>query len=274
MRFLFAALLALTFALSGQAADTGVGPQWQCLDRNGTKVVQSHPCDGGMVEWQPKEVPGYVWGIVAVLGMIWLAALMPQRTLMRWRAGTPSMPELLPVGMPPLANEPGGAVADAAPVQDRAVAARPAVAAPAPAAPKLALVRPSAWSLDAITRLSPRRCEELVQALWLANGYKAVLTGTDINIHHAATGRLFAIARAATGGGAVGVGTVQGLWSAVQQHAAGLGVCYGPSGFSIDALAYAEGKRVKLVSGAELLAQIRVLKPEPQKALLEHIWRA
>lgn len=252
MRFLFAALLALTFTLSGQAADTGVGPQWQCLDRNGTKVVQSHPCDEGMVEWQPKEVPGYVWGIVAVLGMIWLAALMPQRTLMRWRAGTPSMPELLPVGMPPLANEP----------------------APAPAAPKLALVRPSAWSLDAIARLSPRRCEELVQALWLANGYKAVLTGTDINIHHAATGRLFAIARAATGGGAVGVGTVQGLWSAVQQHAAGLGVCYGPSGFSIDALAYAEGKRVKLVSGAELLAQIRVLKPEPQKALLEHIWRA
>jgi hypothetical protein len=276
MRFLLGPLLALTCTLSALAADPAPAPtaQWECMDRVGAKVVQDHPCGPGMVEWQASAVPGYVWGIVAVLGVIWLFALMPQSTLMRWRAATPPLPALLPVGLPPLTEGPPADAhvparrAAAAPVRT-AAATTAAAAAPAPAP-----ARPATWSHDAIVKLSPRRFEELVQALWQANGYKAVLAGTDLNIHNAATGRLFAIARAAAAGTAVGVGIVQGLWDVVQRQSAGLGVCYGPSGFAIDALGFAAGKRLKLVSGAELLAQIRVLKPEQQKALLEHVWRA
>lgn len=256
-RFLAAPLITLGFALSGQAA--APAPQWQCLDRSGVKVLQERPCGDGTVEWQTTALPAYVWGIVAMLGIVWLVALMPQRMMMRWRSATPAMPELLPAGLPPLAEG-----LESTP--DAAAAAPEPAPAPAPA-------RPAAWSLDAIIKLSPRRFEELVHALWQANGYKPVLNGIDVNIHNASTGRLFAIARGAPAGQPVRVGTVQGLWRLVQQHEAALGVCYGASGFALDALAFAEGKRLKLVSGAELLAHLRTLKPERQQLLLEHVWR-
>lgn len=223
MKSLFAAFACLALALPCLAAESAA------------------PAD-----WHTESVPLYVWGIVAVLGMVWLTVLLPPR-LSPWRGAIAArMPEPLPVG----------------------AAVLPAAPAAAPPA------GPGAWSLDALRKLSPRRFEELVQALWQTNGYKAVLTGTDVKIHHAPTGRLFAVAQCQPPAGApVGADPVRELWETVQRHVAGMGICYSVAGFAAGTLAFAQGKRLKLVSGAELLAQVRALRPEQQKALLDHVWR-
>lgn len=250
-----ALLLGLSALFAVLAAHPADPPrQWVCLDGRGNEVLQPRPCAEVNTEFRSDDVPPYVWGIVALLGVAWVLVLMPERLPYRWRQDRKQAPDLPPPGAP----EPPQA--------------RPQAPAPAPlqAAPP---ARPTGWSLETIARLSPRRFDELVQALWQANGYKAVASGTDVQIRSPASGNLFAVAqRSPSPAEAVPAEAVASLWERVQRSG-GLGICYSVAGFATDALMFAQGKRLKLVSGAELLAQLRALKPEQQRALLEHVSR-
>lgn len=255
MQRLAALVIASTLVLAVPGADAR--QQFVCLDRDGAQVLQPEPCSEINVEFRAKDVPAYVWGIVAVLGLAWLFVLMPERLRpWRWQPAEP-IPDL--------------AWTSPEPVLAPAATARVEVLSPRPVA---VATRPRGWSLESIARLSPARFDELVQGLWQANGYKAVATGTDVKIHSAASGNLFAVARRlAAPGEPVPATAVEGLWHQVQQAGVGLGICYGLAGFATDALMFAQGKRLKLVSGAELLAQLRALRPEQQQAMLDHVWR-
>jgi hypothetical protein len=256
MRRLVACAIAVSAILATPV--TAAPRQWVCLDREGNEVVQHEPCAEINTQFRHERVPAYVWGIVAVLGLAWVFVLMPER-LLPWRRREPDVPDL-GWDAPPLP----------APAPQP-----PQVAKPAPApAPLPGSSRPTSWTIEGLVRLSPARFDELIQALWQSNGYKAVATGHDVKIHQPGSGNLFAVARRpSVPNEAVSATALEPLWDTVLQNGAGLGICYGLAGFATDALIYVQGKRLKLVSGAELLAQVRTLKPEQQQTLLEHAWR-
>lgn len=259
-----ASLIACSLFVAAGAAYGAVGArQWVCQDPDGNEVRQAQPCTEINTNFRRDDVPGYVWGIVALLGVAWVFVLMPERLLRLGRQGPRAH-----AGREVPQDEPAAALSgptQAAPSAEP-IPARP----PRPAS----VARPASWSLEAIARLPPGRFDELVQALWQANGYTAVATGTDVKIHSPASGNLFAVAqRFPSPAEAVPAAAVEGLWDHVQRHGIGLGICYGVAGFATDALMFAQGKRLKLVSGAELLAQLRALKPEHQQALLERVSR-
>jgi hypothetical protein len=257
MKRLVACAIAIAAVLATPV--TAAPRQWVCLDRDGNEVVQHEPCAEINTQFRHERTPGYVWGIVAMLGLAWVFVLMPERMLpwrrreddhlpdLRW--DTQPLPALAP--LPPRVEKPA-----------------------APPAPPPGPSRPTGWTIEALVRLSPARFDELVQALWQSNGYKAVATGHDVKIHQPGSGNLFAVARRpSVPNEAVSTTALEPLWDTVLQNGAGLGICYGLAGFATDALIFSQGKRLKLVSGAELLTQLRTLKPEQQQTLLDHAWR-
>ena len=240
-------------AQESDAAEESDAPprQYECLHPSGRRVMQDRPCANDAAAFRADAVPLYVWGFVAVLGLIWLKVALPDRRPRK----APVAPELL--------LEPDLPVPVAA-----------------PAAKTAAPARPDAWSLDAIRGLDGRRIENFVLGLWQINGYRAELSGksadggAEVRIHNVANGRLFAVAQCRPArSGLLGADSVGGLYDAVQQQSAVMGIFYGLAGFAPEALAFAQGKRVKLVSAEELLAQVGALRPEQRKALLEHVWR-
>lgn len=256
-------LLPWVFASSAILASGPVPARdYICLDRAGSEVVQNEPCAEVNTQFRTRQAPRYVWAIVGVLGVAWVLILMPARLLPWRREGEPGRTDHV-WGDP----QPGGPTAPA-----RMLAPMPhptAIERPRPAL----LAAPDTWSLEVLARLSPSRFDELVTALWQANGYKAVPTGLDVKIH-SPNGSLFAVAqRAPSPTEVVSSETLARIWSQLEANGSGLGILYGIAGFATDAVIFAQGKRLKLVSGEELLAQIRSLKAEHQQALLEHAWR-
>jgi len=267
------AVLVIALAAAGpcpaQESDAAP-PQFECLHPSGRRVMQDRPCADDAAAFRADAVPLYVWGFVAVLGLIWLKVALPDR---RPRSG-PVVAELLPeldvagLEVLPVARvgvAPAGAPANA-----------PAVAAAKAAAP----ARPDAWSLEVIRGLDGRRIEDFVLGLWQVNGYRADLSGksadggAEVRIHSTANGRLFAVAQCRPArSGLLGADSVGGLCDTVRQQSATMGIFYGLAGFAPEALAFAQGKRVKLVGAEDLLVQVSALRPEQKKALLEHVWR-
>lgn len=255
-------ILALSAVLASGAAGAR---DFACLDRDGNEIVQQEPCDEINTQFRTRQTPRYVWAIVGLLGVAWVLVLMPPRML-PWRREAADRGDLAWAGPHP---GPGAAEPTPPPAPEPEPQPEPVVERPPPAL----LAPPTEWSLEALARLSPPRFDELVTALWQANGYKAVLTGFDVKIH-SPNGSLFAVAqRAPSPTEAVSSDTLARLLGQVEANGIGLGICYGVAGFATDAVMFAQGKPLKLVSGEELLAQIRTLKPEHQHALLEHAWR-
>jgi hypothetical protein len=189
------------------------------------------------------EVPFYVWGLVAVLGLAWIYVMLPERFKLRSRSNPSKYLQL---------DRMGGEDSIATQVR----------AAYVPPAPK--------WTLDAQSALSPGQLNELVRAFWQARVCTTEPAGNDLLIFRPSTGRLFAVAHAtAASTQKVGLDQVQSLWEFVQQRAAPLGLYYGIAGFTAEATAFAKDKHLKLVAGADFLDEIGHLKSEQQQALLD-----
>lgn len=142
-------------------------------------------------------------------------------------------------------------------------------------------VRPTEWSLETLQAIEWKRFEELCEGFWKAKGYPARLTGpgadggVDVVISERSDpSKAFAIIQCkAWGSRQVGVETVRALWGAKDHFSAKLAIFYGLSGFSADAQKFAAEKHLKLVSGEELLAQIKSLDAGQQNELLAHVTR-
>ncbi|MES2489522.1 MAG: restriction endonuclease [Pseudomonadota bacterium] len=141
--------------------------------------------------------------------------------------------------------------------------------------------RATEWSLDLMRTLEWKRFEELCEGFWKAKGYPAQLTapgadgGIDVVIQDRTDANaVFAIIQCkAWNAKQVGVETVRALWGAKDHFKAKLAIFYGLSGFSADAQSFASEKHLKLVSGEELLTQIKGLSAEQQRELLSHVTR-
>jgi hypothetical protein len=193
------------------------------------------------------EVPFYVWGLVAVLGLAWIYVMLPERFKLRSQSGQSKYLQLERLGGQ-----------DSIKTQVNAVYAPPA--------PK--------WTLDALRALSPEQLSELVRGFWQARVCTVEPAGNDLLIFRPSTGRLFAVAHTtAAAPQKVGLDQIQSLWEFVQQRAAPLGLYYGVAGFTAEAVAFAKDKHLKLLTGADFLDEIGHLKPEQQQALLERALR-
>jgi hypothetical protein len=272
MKHLAALLLALAALGPYQAA---TGNQWECLDSSGQKVVQDHPCTQADPEFRAETVPGYIWGLIALLGVVWLKALLPQRLFRRGAATGPGMPELLAADGPSFADTPAPPRPVARPAPAPA-AATPKPAAPGPAAP--VPTAPGSWSIETLRGLESMKLALLVQGFWRARSCTVDFggqtpAGAELMIHRPSTGRLFAIAQCASmRTGTVGSERLQQLWGHVEQHQAALGLYYGAA-FSPEAQAFVKGRRLKLITAADLLVEVQALPADQQKALLESMTR-
>jgi restriction system protein len=139
-------------------------------------------------------------------------------------------------------------------------------------------VRPplNVWSGALLQQLEWKRFEALCGGFWNAKGYPVRTTGAGpdggVNLvieDRQDSTRMFAVmqCRAATAH-PVSVDAVRALWGVRNHFGATLAIYYSVSGFTEDALHFAEGKHLKLVDAAQLLEQLRQLEPAQGGALL------
>lgn len=141
--------------------------------------------------------------------------------------------------------------------------------------------RPAAWDLSLLRALEWKRFEELCERFWLLKGYPARLTsagadgGVDVVIaDQRDASKTFAVAQCKSWTSRpVGVEPVRALWGSRDHFQATLALFYGLSGFTDDAMAFASGKHLKLISGDELLRQIHSLPDADSSSLLAHVTR-
>lgn len=177
------------------------------------------------------EMPLYAWALVGVLLLAWIYLLLPQR--FRPFAARSAPPQYLELKW-----------------RD-----------PAPVAP------PRRVTLEQLASTSSPQLMALVRAFWEARACRVDITGSDLLIHRAATGRVFAVARCNATPVHVEVAEVEALWALVHRHTAPLGLYYGLGGFSAEALEFAKQKHLKLIAGVTLVSEIDSLKPEQQREL-------
>ena len=140
--------------------------------------------------------------------------------------------------------------------------------------------RPTEWTATLLRSLEWKRLEELCEGFWKAQGYPARNTGpgadggVDVVIADSRdANRIFAIAQCKAWSKPVGVEPVRALWGAKHHFDAQLAIFYSVSGFTTDASTFAAGKNLKLVSGDELLRQLKTLPEAERTALLAHVTR-
>lgn len=139
---------------------------------------------------------------------------------------------------------------------------------------------PTRWSADLLNALEWKRVEEVCEGFWKAKGFLARATGpgsdggVDVMISdNRDPSKVFAVAQCKAWSKPVGVEPVRALWGAKQHFGAELAIFYSIAGFSSDALAFAAGKHLKLVSGDELLSQLVALPLAESEPLLQQVTR-
>jgi hypothetical protein len=283
--------------VAGVAADPT--PYWICVDSEGRKAARDRPCsptetttltnhtsDTAPPARQKRPLPrpasapphrsadlattaatGTAKGLLAliplgafaIVGMIGLALLRRKtKTRPKRRSLAPLSPREPAIGAEPddIPYEPGIYRIDRA------------------------ITPPTEWSRQLIRDLEWKRFEELVKAFWIAKGYRAELTspgadgGVDVMVYGPGTDRLFAVAQCKSRKNEqVGVAMVRELWGVVHHFRSPLGLFYALAGFTPDAVAFAQNKHLKLITGDELFDQIKALTEEQQLALLNEVCR-
>lgn len=143
-----------------------------------------------------------------------------------------------------------------------------------------AQAKPTQWSMDVLQAMEWKRFEELCEHFWKIKGYPARSTGpgadggVDVVIEDRRdSSKVFAIAQCKAKAKPIGVEPVRALWGCKDHFQAQLAIFYSLTGYSDDAIQFAKGKHLKLVSGAELLKQVLGLPEPDQKTLLAHVTR-
>ena len=192
------------------------------------------------------HVPVYVWPLVGALVLGWIYTLLPDKY--KKRTAKPDSNYLQ------LKHDLDVAGPMAGPAATPAKAAAPAMK----------------WTLDLLRSFGPDQLADLVGAFWLARLCTVDSAGNVMRINRPSTGRLFAVAQvSAASSPKVTLEQIKALFAIVHDHSAPLGLYYGLSGFTPEALAFAKDKPLKLLMGSDLLAEIGHLKPEQQNALME-----
>ena len=141
--------------------------------------------------------------------------------------------------------------------------------------------RPRDWSLELIGALEWKRFAELCGALWTLEGYRTELSArgadgdVDIRLFSAdASGKLVGIIQCKPHcSQPVSVAFVRPLFENIHRLGARRGILASASEFAADAMIYAGGKPIELVDGEKLLAMINAVEPRQRSKLLKEITR-
>lgn len=182
----------------------------------------------------------------------WHLRRMHLRARATFAAHGPAPAPLTPVATPPDIPSVANAATLPVPVVPPAVTA---VADPAVDAGPV-------WTLELLAALDWRRFEDLCAGCFRLRGYRteSLPLGTDGGIHvnlyrPAPDDRLLGIllCRACGNGGSTGVRELRELYGMMAAEAAPLGIYVSRSGYSTEAVAFAQGKHLKLLDPAGLL---------------------
>jgi restriction system protein len=144
---------------------------------------------------------------------------------------------------------------------------------------------PDTWSLELIREIEWRSFEKLCAEYFLAKGYKVVETGAgkdggvDLYLFKALKGDglkydhkpFSAIQCKSWLTKQIGVKTVRELYGVMAAENIKLGAVVASGYFTDDAMAFAKGKHLQLISGARLLKLITALPVDTQSTLLKKI---
>lgn len=159
------------------------------------------------------------------------------------------------------------------------IAATDAPAAPA-AAPPAEHDAAAVWTTELLAALDWRRFEELCAGYFRLRGYRTEHRplGSDGGIHVElyrpdAGDRLLGIllCRACSNGGCTGIRELRELYGMMAAEAAALGLYVSRSGYSAEAVAFAQGKHLRLLDPSGLVALLQKLPAEASAALYAEI---
>ncbi|HVT37300.1 MAG TPA: restriction endonuclease [Nevskiaceae bacterium] len=144
----------------------------------------------------------------------------------------------------------------------------PPPAAPRPAAEVPRRVAATALTLERLRLLDRPQLEALCVGYWKIKGYAAAQVNNHIHLFQPAEpSKIFALVKCRAGTEPVSAAQVRELWAAAHHLGVRLVIVYSLAGFSDDAQAYAQGKHLKLFSGADLVNQIRALTDDQRREL-------
>ena len=136
------------------------------------------------------------------------------------------------------------------------------------------------WSIDLIHSLEWKKFEELSAGYFTATGYRAEVSrfgadgGIDIFLYKESYSqdKAFAVVQCkAWSTYKVGVKPVRELYGVMASEKAPLGIFITSGDYTREAQAFADGKHLKLITGASLLALLKALPDERQQSLIAKI---
>jgi len=134
--------------------------------------------------------------------------------------------------------------------------------------------KPIVWSLELLQSIEWKRFEDLCAAYARAIGYRAETTalgpdgGVDVNLYKDSDTAPSAIMQCKAWGRSVGVAQVRELLGSMVHTEVEKGIFLTTSYFTGDAIAFAEGKNIKLMSGSEFVWWLGNLPAEESRQLL------
>lgn len=283
-RYLLPALFLLLPGIANAAP--AAQPYWLCADTQGTRIAQDHPCDPAdpsknRHEARPVVVPSDRHGAAAAGGL----ADLPSEA--RQIAG--HVPPVTPTMVEAIGVLGALALVMLALIVIRGLASRRQGSAsdknrdkvPNPAGRGRSLFGPKVWDLALIQSLGAGRLEELCQALWTAEGHRAVWSeprrpgsGRVLCVDVGEGGKPAAIVQISSGASEpAGINQVRELYGNLGEFGARQAIWVAAAEFTADAKLFAGGKPVALVDGAALVERLQGLPQALRQALLKQVGR-
>lgn len=131
------------------------------------------------------------------------------------------------------------------------------------------------WSLELLQELEWKRFEQLCEAYFKVRNMDAKTTqtgsdgGVDIRLYHRKSGELFALMQCKAWKGRVGVRPVRELYGVMASEGIERGIFLCSGDYTPEARRFCDGKKLRLISGKNLLTAILKLNGPEQLRLLE-----
>ena len=130
------------------------------------------------------------------------------------------------------------------------------------------------WSLDLLNELEWKRFEEVVSEYYRLLGYRSEVTrmgadgGVDVILYQQGVETPAIIVQCKSWSQKVGVKAIRELFGVMAADEIGYGVFATTSGYTQEAIDWADGKRLQLLSGEDLVSAFNQLPQDQRKSLL------
>ncbi len=130
------------------------------------------------------------------------------------------------------------------------------------------------WSLDLLNELEWKRFEEVVSEYYTFLGYRSEVTrmgadgGVDVILYQQGEETPAIIVQCKSWSQKVGVKAIRELFGVMAADQIGYGVFATTSGYTQEAIDWADGKRLQLLSGEDLVSSFNQLPQDQRKSLL------